>query len=82
MASGKRTDLFLDLQATVNIRVVASKRWKLVLDSGIHWNVTYTMICHALELKEALNMYTAQLCVLKDKLNKETCEKDYITPEE
>jgi hypothetical protein len=35
MASGKRTDLFLDLQKTNNIGIAAGKRWKLVLDGSI-----------------------------------------------
>jgi hypothetical protein len=43
-----------------------------VLDSGIRWNVTYSIIRRALELKEALNTYTAQLYVLSNTLNKET----------
>jgi hypothetical protein len=35
MASGKRIELFTALQSTKNVKKVASKRWKLVLDRGI-----------------------------------------------
>ena len=58
MASGKRLDLFTALQSTENIGKAAGKRWKLVLDGGIRWNATYSMIRCALELKQALNTYT------------------------
>src|SRR6266487_6961998 len=57
MASSKRTDLFLELQKTENLGIAAGKRWKLVLDGGIRWNATYSMIRCALELKEPLNTY-------------------------
>jgi hypothetical protein len=40
------------------------------------------MIRRALELKEALNTYAAQLRVSTDDLNKETFNQDYITPKE
>ena len=51
MASGKCSDLFTALQTTENIGKAAGKRWKLVLDGGIRWNATYSMIRRALELK-------------------------------
>jgi hypothetical protein len=41
MASGKRTDLFVNLQKTLNIGVAEGKQWKLVLDGGVRWNATY-----------------------------------------
>jgi hypothetical protein len=41
--------------------------------------VTYCIICRALELKEALNTYVAQLCILIDDLNKEVFNKDYLS---
>ena len=59
MASGKRSDLFTALQETENVGIAAGKRWKLVLDGGIRWNVTYAMIRRALELKQALITYVA-----------------------
>jgi len=59
IASSKRTKLFLTLQDTLNVSITASKRWKLVLDSGIRWNTTYAMIRRALELKDTLNTYVA-----------------------
>jgi hypothetical protein len=40
------------------------------------------MIRHALELKEALNTYAAQLRVSTNNLDKETFDQDYITPKE
>jgi hypothetical protein len=41
MASGKRTELFMQLQETENLGVAEGKRWKLVLDGGVRWNSTY-----------------------------------------
>jgi hypothetical protein len=35
MASGKRTELFIKLQTTLNKGVASGKQWKLVLDGGI-----------------------------------------------
>jgi hypothetical protein len=40
------------------------------------------MICRALELKDALNTYVAQLRVLKEALDKETFDQDYLLEEE
>jgi hypothetical protein len=40
------------------------------------------MIRRALELKDALNTYAAQLRVLKEALNKETFNQDYLLGEE
>jgi hypothetical protein len=51
MVSGKRSELFISLQLTENVGKAVGKRWKLVLDGGIRWNVIYSMICCALELK-------------------------------
>lgn len=82
MASGKRTALFIQLQETENLGVAEGKRWKLVLDGGVRWNSTYLMIRRALELKEALNTYAAQLNVSKDVLDKETFNNDYLSSEE
>lgn len=53
-----------------------------MLDGGIRWNATYSMIRRALELKDALNTYAAQLRVLKDDLDKEIFDKDFISDEE
>jgi hypothetical protein len=50
-----------------------------VLDGGIRWNVTYSMIRRALELKQALNTYTAQLRVSSNALDNETYEQDYLS---
>jgi hypothetical protein len=36
------------------------------------------MICRALELKQALITYVAQLCASTDPLDKETYDKDYL----
>jgi len=57
MASGKRTELFEALQSTVNVGIAEGKRWKLVLDGGIRWNSTYSMIRRALDLRNAINIY-------------------------
>jgi hypothetical protein len=40
------------------------------------------MIRRALELKEALNTYAAQLRVSTNNLDKKTFDQDYITPKE
>jgi hypothetical protein len=82
IASGKRTDLFIALQAEANVRVAQGKRWKLVLDGGIRWNSTYLMIRRALELKEALDIYATKLRVSSDELNAETYKEDYLSPPE
>ena len=82
MASGKRIDLFVALQSTHNIGIAAGKIWKLVLDGGIRWNSSYAMIRRALELKDPLNVYCAQLRMSTDPDDKEVCEKDYLNPTE
>jgi len=81
MALGKRTDLFLSLQ-TLNVGVAEGKTWKLVLDRGIRWNSSYAMIRRALELRPALDVYTAMLHVSTDSFNKETFEQDYLNDRE
>ena len=82
MASGKRLDLFTALQLIENIGKATRKRWKLVLDGGIRWNATYSMIRRALELKQALNTYTAQLRVSSNILDNETYKQDYLSDSE
>ncbi len=82
MASGKRTDLFEALQATVNVGIAEGKRWKLVLDGGIRWNSTYLMVRRALELRDALNIYALQLHTTGDAFDQETYDNDYIKPHE
>ena len=82
MASGKRTDIFVALQATENVGIVAGKRWKLVLDGGIRWNATYSMIRRALELRQALDKYTIRLGLSKDALDRETFKNDYLSDNE
>lgn len=81
-ASGKRTDLFMALQADANIGIAEGKRWKLLLDGGIRWNSSYLMIRRALELREALDIYATKLRVSTEALDKETYEHDYLTPAE
>ncbi len=54
MASGKRSDVFRDLQVDNNTGVATGKIWQLVLDGGIRWNASYAMIRRALELRHAL----------------------------
>jgi hypothetical protein len=81
-ASGKRTDLFMALQADANIGIAEGKRWKLLLDGGIRWNASYLMIRRALELREALDLYANKLRVSVDSLDAETYEHDYLTPQE
>jgi len=61
MALGKRIELFKALQSTLNTGITEGKRWKLVLDGGIRWNSTYSMIQCALELWNTINIYALQL---------------------
>jgi hypothetical protein len=82
MASGKRTDLFLALQANANIGHIKGKRWKLLLDSGMRWNAIYLMITRALHLRDALKLYATKLRVSMEDINKETFKQDYLTPQE
>ena len=82
MASGKRSELFTALQSTENIGKAAGKRWRLVLDGGIRWNATYSMIRRALELKQALNTYASQLRSSPNSLDNETYEQDYLSDSE
>ena len=82
MASGKRSELFTSLQLTENVGKVTGKRWKLVLDGGIRWNATYSMIRRALELKQALNTYASQLRNSTNTLDSETYNEDFLTESE
>ena len=82
IAFSKWTDLFLKLQKTKNIGIAAGKRQKLMLDSSIRQNAIYFIIRCALELKEALNTYVAQLHVSSNTLDKETFNQDYLTSQE
>jgi hypothetical protein len=82
MASGKRTELFLQLQGDLNTGVAEGKRWRLVLDGGIRWNSSYMMIRRGLELREALDTYALQLHVSKDAFDRETAENDYLHDDE
>jgi hypothetical protein len=82
MASGKRTDLFQSLQVDLNTRKAQGKMWKLVLDGGVRWNASYQMICRALELREALDVYALRLNVSKDAFDQETFTEDYLSDDE
>lgn len=82
MASGKRTTLFLDLQTEYNIGVAAGKEWKLVLDGGVRWNATYSMVRRGLELRAALTQYAAMLHVSTEADDQEIFDNDYLTSEE
>ena len=82
MASGKRTDLFLSLQSIHNTGKAEGKAWKLVLDSGIRWNATYSMIRRAIELKPALIHYARELNVSNDDYDLEISANDFISTAE
>jgi len=82
MASGKRSELFLDLQKTLNIGVAEGKKWKLILDGGVRWNATYWMIRRGLELRESLTSYAAMLHVSADPFDQEIFDNDYLSDEE
>jgi hypothetical protein len=78
MASGKRSALFDEIQNTENTGVAGGKIWKLLLDGGIRWNASYSMIRRAIELKEALNAYAAKLQVSAELLDREVFAYDFI----
>jgi hypothetical protein len=82
MASGKRTDLFTELQKEVNTGIAEGKLWKLVLDGGIRWNSTYSIIRRALELREALDTYATKLYMSKEDFDQETFKQDYLLDKE
>lgn len=82
LASGKRTELFLNLQTTLNTGVAEGKQWKLVVDGGVRWNATYCMIRRGLELREALDTYAAKLRMSEEVLDQEIFENDYLKPSE
>jgi len=54
----------------------------LVVDSGIQWNASYSMILRTLQLREALDIYAAKLRVSKDTLDQEIYNHDYLTDDE
>jgi hypothetical protein len=82
IASGKRSDLFIAFQSTENVGFAEGRSLKLITDGGIRWNASYSMICRALLLREALNTYAAMLKVSKDELDIETFENDYLDNDE
>jgi hypothetical protein len=82
MASGKRTTLFLALQSQLNIGVAAGKEWKLVLDGGVRWNATYSMVRRGLELRQALTEYAVMLHVSTEPDDREIFDNDYLSSEE
>ena len=52
------------------------------MDGGIYWNAIYSIIRHALELKQALNMYASQLRNSTNTLDSETYNEDFLTESE
>jgi len=82
IVSGKRTELFQNLQVGANIGVASERVWKLVLDGSIHWNSIYSIIRRAIDLKEALDIYALKLRVSTDEYDQETYQSDYLTEEE
>ena len=79
MASGKRSDVFRDLQIDNNVGVANGKIWQLVLDGGIRWNASYSMIRRALELRQALSEYQRKLKASKDEFDAETFKHDCLS---
>ncbi len=82
MASGKWTELFLELQGDLNTGVAEGKRQRLVLDGGIRQNSSYLMIRRGLELRESLDTYALQLIRSKDPFDLETAHQDYLSDDE
>jgi hypothetical protein len=54
------------------VGIAEGKIWKLVLDRGICWNTSYSMIRRALELCDALDLYCLKLRVSTDPDDEET----------
>lgn len=82
MASGKRTELFIELQKDWNQGNAVDRSLKLVLDGGIRWNASYAMVTRALLLREALDRYATKLRVSEDADDLEVYEKDYLSDAE
>ena len=82
MASGKRSELFEDLQKTYNEGKAIDRSLKLVLDGGIRWNASYVMVTRAILLRESLDRYAYKLRVSKDAFDVETYEEDYLNDDE
>jgi len=82
MASGKRTDLFIALQRVENTGKAEGKAWKLVVDGGIRWNSSYSMIQRGIELRQALDQYSYRLKLSKDLYDVEVAQQDYLTADE
>ena len=82
IASGKRTELFEALQRDANEGIASGRVWKLVLDGGIRWNSSYSMIRRALELREALELYQSKLRGAADAYDLETYNDDFLLPHE
>jgi hAT family C-terminal dimerisation region len=82
IASGKRSDLFKALQVDENIGGAEGRSLKLVLDGGIRWNASFSMILRALLLRDALDTYAFKLKVSKDELDRETFDNDYLDDDE
>lgn len=80
MASGKRSDLFIKLQQDYNVGGGTGRSLKLVLEGGVRWNASYSMIERALLLRESLDAYAAKLRVSEEALDLETYNEDYISP--
>ena len=82
MASGKRSELFEELQKTWNQGKAMERSLKLVLDGGIRWNASYAMVTRAILLRDALDRYATKLRVSKDAFDMETYEEDYLNDDE
>jgi hypothetical protein len=82
LASGKRSDLFEALQVDKNTGTTEGRSLKLVIDGGIRWNASYSMISRALLLREALDAYAFKLRLSKDDLDLEIHNNDYLTEAE
>jgi hypothetical protein len=76
MASEKRTNLFLSFQPTETTDVAERRPWNLILDGGIRWNASFSMILRALD------MYAAQLRGSRDDLDQEPYNQDHISDDE
>lgn len=79
MASRKRGVAFDALQDDLNKGDAARKRWRMVLDGGIRWNSSYSMIKRALELRPALNAYSVILRGSDLALDREIFNEDFLS---
>lgn len=78
MSSGKRTELFQNLQQHDNIGDSQKKIMKVLLDGGIRWNATYIATERALQLREAIDAYVSKLRSSLNETDRDVFQNDFL----